>query len=413
MSTSPHVPSQVPPGVTESDDKSQPSQSNSGQPNSDKMRRLKVAHIVEATNAGVGQHVLDMVGGLLDRDVDVHLIYSPLRMSGSFESKMREFEESGATLFSCPISAKIRPSDSTAALCVRRYLKKQGPFDIVHGHSSKGGAIARLAAFGLKTPVFFTPNAISTINPMISKRGKKFYGTIERILWSMTSRLVACSPEEAEHCIELGIPESGVVMIPNGINGIDLPSREEVRTKYDLPMDKIVLGFVGRFSPQKGPEIILKAFALIAKKYPDVILAMIGGGDQEAELKQLVADSKIGDQVRFLGMQPGAWSMPGFDVFCMTSRYEGYPYVVMEAAHASLPIVMTRFQCDTLMVEQGVQGYVVETDDFQAMADSIEKLLQKPENIKKFGEAAHEKYKIYSAEAMVDQCLTAYHDALK
>ncbi|MEZ6048030.1 MAG: glycosyltransferase [Planctomycetaceae bacterium] len=376
-------------------------------------RKLKVAHIVEATFAGVGQHVLDMVGGLLDRGVEVHLIYSAIRMTDNFRQKMQEYQERGAILFECPISSKIRPSDSKSALKVRRYLKQNGPFDIIHGHSSKGGAITRLAACGLKTPVFFTPNAISTINPMISKPGKFIYGTIERILGLMTTRLVACSPEEAEHCVSLGIPSKNVVMIPNGINGIDLPSREEVRQKYDLPSDKIVLGFVGRFSPQKGPEIAIKAFSLIAKQYPNVILAMIGGGEQEAELKEMVKQNGIEDQVRFLGYQAGNWSMPGFDVFCMTSRYEGYPYVVMEAAHASLPIVMTRFQCDTLMVEQGVQGYVVETDDYQGFAESLEKLLSEPENLKKFGQAAHEKDKVYSAHAMVEQCLAAYRDVLK
>ncbi|MAT14144.1 MAG: glycosyl transferase family 1 [Planctomyces sp.] len=376
--------------------------------------RFKIAQVVEATNAGVGRCVMDLVDGLLNEPVDVHLVYSPLRMSNEFRDRVAEFERRGASVFECPINAKVNArEDFVSVRRLRKYLKQQGPFDIVHGHSSKGGAIARLAARGLKTVVVYTPNAISTLDPRISKKANFVYGTFERILDKFTTCQVAVSEDEADHFVELGLAPDKIRTIPNCMNTYALPTREEVRLAYDLPLDKRVLGFVGRLEPQKGPEVMIKAYARIAEQFPDVILAMIGGGELEPQLRQLTRDANLIDRVYFLGPQPGNWSMPGFDIFCMTSRYEGFPYVALEAAYAGLPIVSTRFQKRNLMLSEGENGYLVDIDDDAAMAEALTKLLADPEKIAEFGRTSAEKFREFSAEGMVSKYMALFQSLLQ
>ncbi|MCA9040370.1 MAG: glycosyltransferase [Planctomycetaceae bacterium] len=378
-------------------------------------KKFKVAEVIEATFAGVGRHVLDLVDGLLSENVDVHLIYSPIRMSDEFRESIQNFAERGATLFECPISSQVQLSDYAATRQLRRYLLENGPFDLIHGHSSKGGAIARLAARGMKTPVLYTPHAISTWNPRISRKGYLVYGTFERILAKWTNCIVAVSEEESDHCIKLGLPASKIKVVPNCINKLDLPTREEVREKYQLPLDKRVLGFVGRLEPQKGPEVMIEAFKRIASQFPDVVLAMIGGGELETSLRQQVREADLTDRVYFLGPQPGNWSMPGFDIFCMTSRYEagGYPYVAQEAAYAGLPIVTTRFQCRELIVDEGENGFIVENDDDVSLAKGLETLLASPEKLAEFGRNSAAKFNEFSAETMVSRYMNLYQSLLK
>ena len=200
-------------------------------------------------------------------------------------------ELNGLQIKEIQIRRSIGPSDFLAARTARQYLKLQRlktgrPFDIVHGHSSKGGAIARLCAVGMGVPCVYTPNAISTMNPELSRFPRAVLGLVERSLAWFGDAIIAVSPEEQSHLVSLGNAPSLVHLIPNGIDPpADVPDRLEARRQLGLPLHAQIVGFVGRFVPQKAPDRLVEAFNLLKTRFPDLKLALAGSGDMEATLR--------------------------------------------------------------------------------------------------------------------------------
>ena len=111
-------------------------------------RPLRILMVVESSAGGTGRHVLDLCEGLIARGCEVHLIHSTRRIDQLFRDRVatiKGLHRQGQPLRTCP-----HPADLTATLAIRHYLQTLGPFDVIHGHSSKGGALARLAALGLR-----------------------------------------------------------------------------------------------------------------------------------------------------------------------------------------------------------------------------------------------------------------------
>ena len=107
---------------------------------------FRVLMVVESSAGGTGRHVMDLSEGLLARGCEVHMVYSPQRMDSTFRDRLSNLQALRHTAL--PMQRSIHPSEFAALLAIRRYLHSFGPFDIIHGHSSKGGALARLAALG-------------------------------------------------------------------------------------------------------------------------------------------------------------------------------------------------------------------------------------------------------------------------
>ncbi len=103
---------------------------------------LRVLLVTEASCAGVGGHVLDLAKGLTEAGCESHLIYSDRRMDDSFAQRLRHLAIAGR--HSLPMHRWPHWSDWRAAGAIRRYLRQNGPFDILHGHSTKAGGLTHL-----------------------------------------------------------------------------------------------------------------------------------------------------------------------------------------------------------------------------------------------------------------------------
>src|SRR5205823_14138786 len=112
--------------------------------------------------------------------------------------------------------------------------------------------------------------------------------------------------------------------------------RDGARAELGLGARDTVVGFVGRLSPQKAPEVLLKAFALLVPKLPSAVLVVIGDGPLSEPLRKLAEEWDVAGRVKWLGWRDGGHAMSAFDVFVLPSRYEGLPYVAIEALVAGL-----------------------------------------------------------------------------
>jgi glycosyltransferase involved in cell wall biosynthesis len=373
-------------------------------------RPLRICHVVEATSAGVGRHALDLCEGLTDRGHSVHLVYSPLRADQRF---LQRLGRGSYKIHSMAMRRSIGPRDAGSAVSLRGYLKKHGPFDIVHGHSSKGGAIARLAAGGTRNRVVYTPNAFAGMDLAAGSIRRLLFSAIERLLSWGTDAIVCVSPEEREFATLIGLASGKLKLVPNGIEPASLPSRGLARQTLGLRSADQVIGFVGRLAPQKAPDVLLRAFAKVRLAVPGVILAMVGEGPLFDGLQRLAVVLGIADSVRWLGWRDGRSSMPAFDVLALPSRYEGFPYVGLEARAAGLPIVATASSCCRLLIDDGVDGYVVPAGGSDLMAEALVRSMTDNRLLDRCARAAAASLDAFSVRRMVDQTVNVYQSVLE
>lgn len=366
--------------------------------------------IVESAGGGTGRHVLDLAEGLIARGCDVHIIYSTGRADAMFLDRLARVSK----LTSMAIQARttIHPSDWRIVKQIRAYAREHGPFDIVHGHSSKGGALARLAAFFTSATAFYTLHGLIMMDPGLARWKRAFYLAIEWALSLRTERIIAVSPEEQRAAVRLGLGRERVIVVPNGVAPAALTPRSEARRAMNVDDDALVIGFVGRLVAQKAPDVLIRAFAGVARSVaPHARLAMIGAGPLESEMRALATDLNVHDKIRWLGERDARTVLAGFDAFALASRKEGLPYVVLEAMMAGLPIVATSSAGVEILIEPGVNGTVVRPGDAPAFAAALAELASDPARLARYGVASRQRANAFTIDAMVDATLLAYRAA--
>jgi glycosyltransferase involved in cell wall biosynthesis len=139
---------------------------------------------------------------------------------------------------------------------------------------------------------------------------------------------------------------------------------------------------------------------------------MVGSGPLETEVKRRVEQLGLKSRVLLLGDVVATSIMPAFDVFCLSSRYEGMPYVLIEALAAGLPIVTTRVGGATMCVEPNHNGLIVPPNDVAALASALTTLGSDAELRGSFAAASAGFASRFTARQMVDQTMRLYAQVL-
>jgi glycosyltransferase involved in cell wall biosynthesis len=374
-------------------------------------RSLKVLMIVESSAGGTGRHVLDLCEGLIARGCEIHLLYSTGRIDRLFLERLGGL--TGLRHAPLPMRRGMHPGDVGVVRAVRRYLRRHGPFDVIHGHSSKGGAVARLAALGGAVPAIYTLHGLIMMDPGLSALKRLLYLGIELCLSLRTSRIIAVSPEESRAARRVGLGRSRVLTIPNGVDARGLAPRARARQLLGAGADDLVIGFVGRLVEQKAPDVLLRAFARALSTVPRARLAVVGGGPMEAGLRDLANTLGVAGQVTWLGERDARQVLAGFDALAISSRKEGLPYVVLEAMGAGLPVIATAASGVELLVQTGVNGVVVRAGDVTGLARAIADLARDADRRLAFGRASRERASRFTIDAMVERTLAAYRSVAR
>ena len=163
-------------------------------------------------------------------------------------------------------------------------------------------------------------------------------------------------------------------------------TKQEIEEKYNLPNDKILIGCVAFHQPIKGVDILLDAISVLKyeHKQTDFVLCQVGGwaGGISQELQRKAKDLKIDDIVVWLGLQDNVPEiMHVFDIYCQPSRSEGLPNTILEAFMAKLPVVASNVGGIPEVVKDGKNGFLVEVENSEQMAEKLNVFL----NDKKLG----------------------------
>jgi glycosyltransferase involved in cell wall biosynthesis len=269
-------------------------------------------------------------------------------------------------------------ADLEAILKVRSYLRQHGPVDVVHGHSSKGGAIARIAACGLASRRVYTAHAFKTMDPRCGRVGRSVFAGIELALGRFaTDAVIAVSLDEGRHARDLGIPASRCRIVPNAVRiPSDVPDRASARRQLGVPAAAPCLLFVGRLDTQKAPERFVSLAASLLEEFPDLHALMLGFGPLEAAMRRRIEAAGVQERVLLHTDQRGWDGMAAADLLVLTSDYEAMPYVLLEAAALGLPIVSTEVGGARQIVRDGRNGLVVPPRDAVALRSAVAKVLR-------------------------------------
>jgi glycosyltransferase involved in cell wall biosynthesis len=373
---------------------------------------LRILQFVESAATGVGRHVADLTQQLLDRGHEVHLIHSSTNMDSRFGAALGRLKPKCKTT-AMAMHHNVHPGDAALILRLRKYLHDEGPFDVIHCHSSKAGVVGRLAAVGTGTAAIYTPHALYTMNPSISALRRKIAKGVEVILARSSARVIAVSEEEYRHARQIGIPENRLARVPNGV---PVPRRnlDKARKALATGRREVRIGFVGRLVPQKAVDHLLKAFALMRANLPataPTLLLIAGDGPLADPLRALSHSLGIEDSVKWLGDVNADHILSHLDVFAIPSDYEGFPYVILEAMLEGLPIVSTNVGGTAELVRTGVNGLVVPRRDVPAFANALAALAADADLRRRMGKASHGVVKEFSTERMATEIIGLYHAA--
>jgi GalNAc-alpha-(1->4)-GalNAc-alpha-(1->3)-diNAcBac-PP-undecaprenol alpha-1,4-N-acetyl-D-galactosaminyltransferase len=188
------------------------------------------------------------------------------------------------------------------------------------------------------------------------------------------------------------------IVIPNPVNKAVLPTI----TKQLLP--KPALLAVGRLHPQKGFDLLIKAFAQIHAKHPDWHLTILGEGIVRSELEELRAQLKLTDCIHLPGKVSNVSEyLPQADIFVMPSRFEGFPNALGEAMAYGLPAI----SCDCLsgpsdLINPGIDGILIPVEDVDALATAIDDLIANPDKRQRLAQAAPQVLERFGLEQVME-----------
>lgn len=203
-----------------------------------------------------------------------------------------------------------------------------------------------------------------------------------QIRWAMeqAQRVIVVSHALKERVIELGVSADKVLVQHNGVDGekFRLQDRTEVRARLGLPGETRRVCYVGNFVPEKGVDVLVEAMAVLLQRgETGVHLSLIGSGSLEPTLRAFVQTNGLAEQVQFHGRKPHSeipdW-MSATDVFCLPSRREGCPNVVLEALSAGRPVVASAVGGVPELLDAR-QGALVPAGDAERLASALTETL--------------------------------------
>lgn len=328
---------------------------------------------------------------------DVKGIASPDR--GSDVLRKRE----NVDLIDLKMNRSISPfQDIISIIKMYAIFRKEKP-DIIHSHTPKAGLVAMIAG-----KIAGVPIRLHTIAglPLETSKGlkKKILFFVERVIYKFSTRTYANSFGIKNFILEHNLIEkSKLGLIANGSsNGIDLNhfKRDETLEEKALilkkefgiqPNEKIFL-FVGRLVIDKGIEPLISAWKILQKENKNIKLVLVGDFESKlSPIPEYVTKAILEDEtIVFTGYQ---WDVRPFfilaDFFVFPSFREGLPNVLLQASAMEIPMIVTKINGNTDIVEDGLNGTIVPVNDAESLYMAMRLFLFNPELCKKYIENAY------------------------
>lgn len=336
------------------------------------MKKIKILHIAQS-NGGVAEY-LKMLIKYMDKDkFEIYLLASK-----EYESERNIFQKINCNLYTIDMNREISlVSDLKAIFNIKGYVKRVSP-DIIHLHSSKAGALGRIATIFSHIPIIYNAHGWS-FDMNVSKHKKLFYSYVEKVLGKFTDVVVNISNFERDNELKYGVkPKKYIKVI---YNGIDLErykvkyNTEKIKKELHIIDGAFVIGMVARISESKSPECFIKAAEMLKEKLNNCYFILVGDGELRLEIESLIIKYGLKDNFLITGWTnevPKYISL--FDVGVLTSKWEGFGLVLAEYMADKKPVVAFNSGGISDVVENNYNGLLFDYGDIKNFCDAVIRL---------------------------------------
>ena len=337
-------------------------------------RRAKVCFVLPSLAGGGAERVAVQVLNALD--------------GGKWDRSMYLFDRSGPYLGD--LSPSVRLDAGRAAsrlgrwLALRRYIKATRP-DVIVAFLSyltvltavRAAAAGGRVVFAIGTPVSAFISDRDYVWSRASYR-RRLFGLAMRIGCSVADLLIATSRGVADDLVRsFGGRPSRVRVVNNPIDFslVASSARQPIDAADATEWRPPVVVAAGRLADVKNYALLIDAFAILRRRIA-ASLFILGEGDQEPVVRALIAERGLSASVHLCGFKANPWSyIARADVFALTSRYEGFGNVLVEAMACGVPVVATSSPGSQEIVESGANGLIVERHEPEAFAEALRLVL--------------------------------------
>jgi len=381
---------------------------------------IRVATVIEALGRGGAERLLVDIARLLDRRRFSLRVYTLFPVRRDYAEALRALEVPEECL-------DLRgPREILAGVRrLRDRLRRDGA-DVVHTHLFAANVVGRLAARGERLPVLSTYHdadyepVVRAGNPGLTPAKQSLLRLVDglTVAWSR-ARIVGVSEYVAISMRRrLLIPERRVTVVTNAVDTDvftpDEGKRAATRAGLGLHPGQTVVACVGRMTPQKGQDLLLRAFAEAHREVPESRLLFVGEGAQRAQYEELTRTLELTEAVRFLGLRSDVPDLlRASDLLALPSRHEGFGLVLAEALACEVPVVATNSGPMPEIVREGQTGHLFPEGDVPALAKALADLLRDPARRREMGKRGREDVILrFALPDMVRKLEALYTDAV-
>ncbi len=309
--------------------------------------------------------------------------------------------------------------DLITIFSLSRFLKKN-PYHIIHTHNSKAGFIGRLAGKLSKTPIIVHTVHGFAFHDQEPKWKQWLILNLERLASRWCDIMIFIS----QPLIDWALRERVVTRKEKIIkiySGIELKKfqpatdkeRSRLRARRGFKDDEAVVGMVSKLWEGKGHILLIQAFETLLIRFPNVKLVIVGEGYLKGELKNVVSTKGLDNKVLFTGFQENVREILAcVDIAVLPSYFEGMGRVLLEAMAMEKPVVGTRVGGIPDLIEDGVNGFLVEPGNVMELAEAILKILNEKKIANQLGANGRRKIQSRYSSAYMVQAIEAVYRRL-
>jgi glycosyltransferase involved in cell wall biosynthesis len=333
----------------------------------------RVLQVIESTLGGTRRYIEDVFEALGPGSHN-GLAYSLHRADDGFRRLLERIRSAGWTLFHIDMHRQIEPRQDAACVLALRAVYRQFRPDVVHAHSSKAGAIARLATLGMRhrPGLVYSPHAIGV-------NLGRIYRPIEQLLALRLDVLSAVTPSERDELRALRLLPAGRIHVvyPTIRPEVFAPAdREHARRLLGLDARPLVIA-IGRLTAQKDPLAFVDFVAALRERVAGLRAMWIGDGELRAAVEERALRLGLDAVLTITGWVDDVRSyLAACDMLASTSCYESFGYVTAEALAMDRPVVASRINGTIDIVTTDVDDQLYGYRDIPAAVGLAERLLR-------------------------------------
>jgi len=345
--------------------------------------KAKILYVIDNLEFGGGERVLAQLAGALKDRYEIRFACQP---GGLLEERLNQ------------LGVSIRPLDFRRQVSLPRLVRllsiiREEGIHLVHSMGARADFYARIAAGLAGAPVVVSTIAMFVEGYDVPPFKRALYRAAIRLSERLCDGFIAVSEAVRRVLVEEHrIPEERVVTIYNSGVELDIfrPDGQdglERRRELGLDPEAPLVGTIGRLVYQKAHDVLLQAASLVVQAVPEAQFLIVGEGPLRSALERMVKELELA-RCRFAGFREDIPNLLRLmDVFVLPSILEGFPQVLLEALAAARPVVATRIDGVTEVVQHGTTGLLVPPQDPIALADAIILLLKDQGLARRLGEA--------------------------